>query len=49
MTGLRDAFDRIGEAAEFHLPRTHAAGLALAVTDGHDTLGAVVRGFADVA
>ncbi len=49
MTGLRDAFDRIGEAAELHLPRTHAAGLSLAVTDRHDTLGAVVRGFADVA
>lgn len=49
MSGLRDAFDRIGEAAELHLPRTHAAGLALAVTDRHDTLGAVVRGFADVA
>ena len=34
---------------EHHLPLTHAAGLALAVTDDHDTLGAVVRGFADVA
>jgi hypothetical protein len=43
VTGLRDAFDRIGEAAELHLPRTHAAGLSLAVTDHHDTLGAVVR------
>ncbi len=34
---------------EHHLPLTHAAGLALAVTDDHDTLGAVVRGFAEVA
>ena len=49
MTGLEEAFDRIGRAAELHLPLTHAPGLALAVTDGNDTLGAVVRGFADVA
>ena len=48
MTGLEDAFDRIGSAAEDLLPRTHAPGLALAVTDGDATLGAVVRGFADV-
>jgi D-alanyl-D-alanine carboxypeptidase len=49
MSGLHDAFERIGEAAELQLPLTHAPGLALAVTDGDDTLGAVVRGFADVA
>lgn len=49
MTGLEDAFERIGRAAEDLLPRTHAPGLALAVTDRESTLGAVVRGFADVA
>ena len=49
MTGLEEAFERIGRAAELDLPLTHAPGLALAVTDGNDTLGAVVRGFADVA
>ena len=49
MTGLRDAFERIGGAVEHHLPTTHAPGLALAVTDREDILGVVVRGFADVA
>ena len=49
MSGLEEAFERIGRAAELDLPLTHAPGLALAVTDGTDTLGAVVRGFADVA
>ncbi len=49
MTGLEEAFERIGRAAELDLPLTHAPGLALAVTDGSETLGAVVRGFADVA
>jgi D-alanyl-D-alanine carboxypeptidase len=49
VTGLQEAFERIGRAAELDLPLTHAPGLALAVTDGSDTLGAVVRGFADVA
>ena len=49
MIGLEEAFERIGRAAELDLPLTHAPGLALAVTDGTDTLGAVVRGFADVA
>jgi D-alanyl-D-alanine carboxypeptidase len=49
VTGLEDAFERIGRAAEDLLPRTHAPGLALAVTDRESTLGAVVRGFADVA
>ena len=49
MSGLEEAFERIGRAAELDLPLTHAPGLALAVTDGNDTLGAVVRGFADVA
>ncbi len=49
MTGLEDAFERIGRAAEDLLPRSHAPGLALAVTDREATLGAVVRGFAEVA
>ena len=49
MAGLEEAFERIGAVVEHHLPLTHGAGLALAVTDDHDTLGAVVRGFADVA
>jgi D-alanyl-D-alanine carboxypeptidase len=49
VTGLEDAFERIGRAAEDLLPRSHAPGLALAVTDREATLGAVVRGFADVA
>ena len=49
MPGLADAFDRIGEALERHLPVTHAAGIALAVTDRDETLGVAVRGFADVA
>jgi D-alanyl-D-alanine carboxypeptidase len=47
--GLEEAFERVGQAVEAYLPLTHAAGAALAVTDDHDTLGAVVRGFADVA
>src|SRR5207247_1126873 len=49
VTGLEEAFERIGAATEELLPRTHAPGLALAVTDREATLGAVVRGFADVA
>ncbi|HEX6131881.1 MAG TPA: serine hydrolase domain-containing protein, partial [Actinomycetota bacterium] len=49
MPGLVDAFELIGDAVEHHLPQTHAAGLALAVTDPEETLGVVVRGFADVA
>ena len=48
MPGLEDAFERIGEAVEHHLPQTHAAGFALAVTDAEDVLGIVVRGLADV-
>jgi D-alanyl-D-alanine carboxypeptidase len=47
--GLAQAFDRIGEALERHLPVTHAAGVALVVTDPEETLGVAVRGFADVA
>jgi D-alanyl-D-alanine carboxypeptidase len=47
--GLQEAFDRIGEAAEHHLGSAHAAGLALAVTDGDEILGVVCRGMADVA
>jgi CubicO group peptidase (beta-lactamase class C family) len=46
--GLIEAFDRIGAALEHHLPVSHAAGAAVAVTDRHETLGVVVRGFADV-
>jgi D-alanyl-D-alanine carboxypeptidase len=49
MQGLAEAFDRIGLALEHHLPVSHAAGAAIAVTDRHETLGVVVRGFADVA
>ena len=49
MTGLAEAFERIGSALEHHLPVSHAAGAAIAVTDRHETLGVVVRGFADVA
>ncbi|MEO8423088.1 MAG: serine hydrolase [Actinomycetota bacterium] len=49
MPGLAEAFDRIGLALEHHLPVSHAAGAAIAVTDRHETLGVVVRGFADVA
>ena len=48
MPGLEEAFERIGEAVEHHLPQTHAAGFALAVTDAEDVLGVVVRGLADV-
>jgi D-alanyl-D-alanine carboxypeptidase len=47
--GLAEAFDRIGSALEHHLPVSHAAGAAIAVTDRDETLGVVVRGFADVA
>jgi D-alanyl-D-alanine carboxypeptidase len=49
MAGIAEAFDRIGLALEHHLPVSHAAGAAIAVTDRHETLGVVVRGFADVA
>jgi CubicO group peptidase (beta-lactamase class C family) len=49
MPGLREAFDRIGLALEHHLPVTHAAGIALAVTDREEVLGVVVRGVADAA
>jgi D-alanyl-D-alanine carboxypeptidase len=49
MAGLAEAFERIGLALEHHLPVSHAAGAAIAVTDRHETLGVVVRGFADVA
>jgi CubicO group peptidase (beta-lactamase class C family) len=49
MTGLVEAFDRIGGYLERRLPLTHAPGAALAVTDRDDVLGVVVRGFADVA
>ena len=48
MPGLQEAFDRIGEAVERQLPLTHAPGMAVAVTDGEEILGAVVRGLADV-
>lgn len=49
MPGLQDAFDRIGEALEHHVANSHAAGAALAVTDGEEILGVAVRGMADVA
>jgi len=47
--GLEAAFERVGQALEHRLPLTHAAGAALAVTDREETLGVVVRGFADAA
>jgi D-alanyl-D-alanine carboxypeptidase len=47
--GLNEAFERIGVALEHHLPLTHAAGVALAVTDREAILGVVVRGVADAA
>jgi CubicO group peptidase (beta-lactamase class C family) len=49
MAGLRESFDRIGAALERHLECSHAAGVALAVTDGEEILGVAVRGLADVA
>ncbi len=49
MPGLEEAFERIGSATEHHLEASHAAGLALAVTDREEVLGVVVRGLADVA
>ena len=49
MPGLRDAFERIGEALEHHVANSHAAGAALAVTDREEILGVAVRGMADVA
>lgn len=49
MPGLSEAFERIGALLELRLPLTHAAGAALAVTDREETLGVVVRGFADAA
>ncbi len=49
MPGLEDAFARIGAFVEQRLPLTHAAGTAIAVTDREETLGVVVRGFAEAA
>ncbi len=49
MPGLAEAFDRIGLALEHHLESSHAAGAALAVTDGEEILGVAVRGVADAA
>ncbi len=49
MPGLSEAFERVGAFLEQRLPFTHAAGAALAVTDRDETLGVVVRGFADAA
>lgn len=49
MAGLQDAFDRIGASLEHHLGASHAAGAAVAVTDGEEILGVAVRGLADVA
>ena len=37
MPGLAEAFDRIGAALEHHLPISHAAGAAIAVTDRDET------------
>jgi CubicO group peptidase (beta-lactamase class C family) len=49
MPGLSEAFERVGAFLEQRLPFMHAAGAALAVTDRDETLGVVVRGFADAA
>jgi D-alanyl-D-alanine carboxypeptidase len=49
VAGLSEAFERIGVSLEHHLPLTHAAGLALAVTDREAILGVVVRGVSDAA
>jgi D-alanyl-D-alanine carboxypeptidase len=49
MPGLSEAFERVGAFLEQRLPLTHAAGAAIAVTDRDETLGVVVRGFADAA
>ena len=49
MEGLAEAFEVVGASAEHHLEASHAAGLALAVTDREEILGAVCRGMADVA
>jgi CubicO group peptidase (beta-lactamase class C family) len=49
MTGLQEAFDRVGSSLEHHLTASHAAGAALAVTDREEILGVAVRGMADVA
>ncbi len=49
MPGLAEAFERIGLALEHHLEHSHAAGAALAVTDGEEILGVAVRGVADAA
>jgi CubicO group peptidase (beta-lactamase class C family) len=49
VSGLAEAFERIGSYLEHRLPLTHAPGAALAVTDREEVLGVVVRGFADAA
>jgi CubicO group peptidase (beta-lactamase class C family) len=49
VTGLAEAFDRIDSFLEHRMPLLHAPGAALVVTDREETLGAVVRGFADAA
>jgi CubicO group peptidase (beta-lactamase class C family) len=49
VTGLVEAFERVGTFLEHRMPLLHAPGAALALTDADDTLGVVVRGFADAA
>ena len=49
MSGLAEAFERVGSFLEHRMPLLHAPGAALAVTDADDVLGVVVRGFADAA
>ncbi|MEX0755855.1 MAG: serine hydrolase domain-containing protein [Actinomycetota bacterium] len=49
MAGLSEAFERTGVVLEQRMPLMHAPGAALAVTDDDETLGVVVRGFADAA
>jgi CubicO group peptidase (beta-lactamase class C family) len=49
VSGLAEAFERVGSFLEHRMPLLHAPGAALAVTDRDETLGVVVRGFADAA
>jgi D-alanyl-D-alanine carboxypeptidase len=49
VTGLVEAFERVGAFLERRMPLLHAPGAALAVTDREEVLGVVVRGFADAA
>ena len=47
MTGLAEAFDRIGSFLEHRMPLLNAPGAARAVTHREETLGGVGRGVGD--